>query len=172
MSEQDSELTAMASIIGILNDLKDQEARSRVLRYATERFGLPEPRRAANDVDFSVAAADSSAVVAFPDFATLFDSVNPTSGAMRALVAAYWLQACQGQAEFDGQSINHELKNLGHPSKNITSDLSALMNQMPRLAMQLRKSGRSQQARKTYKLTIEGLRRIKALLASGESSAI
>jgi hypothetical protein len=169
LQEQDSELMAMASIIGILNDL-NEEARFRVLRYATERFGLAEPIRQADELDLSAPSTDSLATGAFPDFATLFDAVNPTSGAMRALVAGYWLQACKGQAEFDGQSVNNELKNLGHPSRNITSDLSALMNQTPRLAMQLRKSGRSQQARKTYKLTIEGLRRTKSLLSGADPS--
>ena len=171
MADQDSELSAMASIVGILGSLED-DSRSRVLRYAMERFGLSEPIRGSNVVHDALVTSESSPSVSFEDFASLFDAANPTTGSLRALVAGYWFQVCLGQSEFDGQSINTELKNLGHPSKNITSDLSSLMNQSPRLAMQLRKSGKSQQARKTYKLTIEGVRRVKALLAGGADGSV
>lgn len=164
MQEADSELAAMASIVGILGNLQDPDARERVLRYVSERFAIASRVRAQDGGESASVGDEPSAGADFSDFASLFDATNPTSGATRALVAGYWLQACQGQPEFDAQSINNELKNLGHPSKNITSDLGALMNQTPRLALQLRKSGRSQQARKTYKLTIEGLRRVKTLL--------
>jgi hypothetical protein len=163
--EQDTELTAMASIVEILGQLSEQ-ARVRVLRYAVQRFMLSGS--SASTVD--LVDGGESAAEAFPDFASLFDAANPSSGATRALAAAYWLQVCRGQPEFDGQSVNNELKNLGHPSKNITADLSSLMNQTPRLAMQLRKSGRSQQARKAYKLTIEGVRRFRSLLNGSGAS--
>jgi hypothetical protein len=170
MPDQDSELSAMASIVGILGALED-DSRSRVLRYAVERFGFSASIRGGNVTSDAVATSDALTSSSFEDFASLFDAANPTSGSIRALVAAYWFQVCLGQSEFDGQSINTELKNLGHPSKNITSDLSSLMNQSPRLAMQLRKSGKSQQARKTYKLTVEGVRRVKALLAGGNDGS-
>ena len=171
MSNQDSELDAMTSVVGILNSL-EEESRFRVLRYAIERFKLTESTRVAGTTVNEDSTSPKTQAESFDDFATLFDAASPSSGSMRALVAGFWFQVCLGQTEFDGQSINGELKNLGHPSKNITSDLSSLMNQNPRLAMQIRKSGRSQQARKTYKLTLEGIRRVKSLLAGGDGAAM
>jgi len=169
--EQDNELSAMATVVAILSGL-EEDSRFRVLRYAAERFKLVEPIRASTPAADEDVASSAPSTDSFGDFATLFDAANPPSGSLRALVAGYWFQVCLGQGEFDGQSLNNELKNLGHPSKNITSDLTSLMNQNPRLAMQLRKSGRSQQARKTYKLTIEGIRRVKSLLSGNDMSGM
>jgi hypothetical protein len=170
MQDQDAELAAMTSIVGILGGL-EEDSRSRVLRYAMERFKLSEPVRMFSGASDAPTTNEASSAEVFEGFATLFDAANPSTGSMRALVGGYWFQTCLGQTEFDGQSVNNELKNLGHPSKNITADLGTLMNQNPRLAMQVRKSGRSQQARKTYRLTTEGLRRVKALIGGGDGPA-
>ena len=100
----------------------------------------------------------------YETFAELFDAAQPSSNANMALVAGYWLQVCQGQTDFDGQSANTELKHLGRPIANITVAMNSLKSQKPTLVMQLRKSGKSQQARKTYKVTVAGIKAVEAMI--------
>ena len=96
-------------------------------------------------------------------FAELFDSANPTTERDKALVAAYWMQLNEGAPAFPAQSVNALLKDLGHGIGNITEALTALKNDRPALILQLKKSGTSRQARKTYKLTLEGAKRVAAM---------
>lgn len=51
---------------------------------------------------------------------------------------------------------------------NITDSLDALKEEKPALILQLKKSGISKQARKTYKLTQEGAKRIRQLIDKEE----
>ena len=55
------------------------------------------------------------------------------------------------------------LKNLGHGIPNVTKALDSLKGQSPALALQLKKAGTSQQARKTYKITVAGIKQIEAM---------
>lgn len=96
--------------------------------------------------------------------AELDDAAAPKSNADTALIAGYWLQVCQGAETFDGFSANRELKHLGKGIANITHALESLKNQKPSLALQLRKSGKSQQARKTFKLTVAGIKAVEAMI--------
>ena len=48
--------------------------------------------------------------------------------------------------------------------------LEKLMKARPQLVIQLKKTGTSRQARKTYRLTTEGTRRVEAMV-SGEAGA-
>ena len=56
------------------------------------------------------------------------------------------------------------MKDLGHGVGNITDALTALKEERPALILQLKKSGTSKQARKTYKLTQEGIRRVQGMM--------
>jgi hypothetical protein len=60
--------------------------------------------------------------------------------------------------------VNKELKNLGEGILNITSALDALKAQKPALALQLKKAGKSRQARKTYKVTVAGLKFVENMI--------
>lgn len=64
---------------------------------------------------------------------------------------------CQGHEHFASQAVNKELQNLGHALSNVTDAFKQLQNKKPALAIQVKKSGRSQQARKQYKLTQAGI---------------
>ena len=81
----------------------------------------------------------------------------------KALVAAYWMQFFENAPSFPAQPLNDLLKDLGHRVGNITEALTALKNERPALILQLKKSGTSRQARKIYKLTQEGARRVAAM---------
>jgi hypothetical protein len=84
--------------------------------------------------------------------------------AEKLLVVSYWFQVVQGTTELESLTLNKELKNLGHPVGNITRAFAGLAQAVPRLVIQTRKTGSTRQARKRFKLTVEGIRRVGQLL--------
>ncbi len=100
---------------------------------------------------------DSSATsYEYENLAELFDVTNPDTNKDRVLVAAYWLQTRNGSDSFRGYEVNKGLKDLGHGVSNVTDAINKLKAQSPSLVIQLKKSGKSKQARKTYKVTNAG----------------
>jgi hypothetical protein len=53
---------------------------------------------------------------------------------------------------------------LGHGLINITAALDDLREAKPALVLQVGKSGKSRQARKTYKLTIAGIKSVEEMI--------
>jgi hypothetical protein len=100
----------------------------------------------------------------YATFADLFSAASPTTNQEKALVGGYWLQVCQGIESFASMAINNELKNLGEGVENITSAFDGLKDTKPQLALQVRKEGKSQQARKKYKLTVAGIRAVDRMI--------
>lgn len=94
------------------------------------------------------------------DLGDLFDRADPQNQADRVLVVAYWKQVVEGAESFEAFPVSKELKHLGHGIANITGALDTLINQSPKLVLQIAKSGKSRQARKRYKVTREGIRRV------------
>ncbi len=146
----------------------DQDAIRRVLKWAIERFqprSPPGATAAPIDVPALATSLSQPPTRTFLTLSELFDAVEAESGVDRVLVVAYWFQVLEGQAEWDSQKINGELKHLGYPSTNITRDLDVLIERTPRQVMQTRKQGTTKQARKLYKLTREGIRAVEGMLA-------
>jgi hypothetical protein len=141
-----------------------------VIRYILDRFNIPGAPKDPKRHTGAKAETGDNKTIEFEDFASLADAAHASTDQMRALVAGYWLQECQGGQSFDAQSANTQLKHLGHPSSNITMALGALINQKPALALQLRKSGSTKQARKLYKLTESGIRKVKAMIAGNDET--
>lgn len=147
-----AELDAMSKVFGILEPL-DEKARMRVLAWVSDHLNVrgtggaeqPEAERRAEG---------------WKTFAELFEAAQPNTNGERALVGGYWLQVCKGLEDFDSASVNKELQNLGHPVVNITDAFDQLRSRKPALAIQVRKSGKSQQARKKYKLTQAGIKKV------------
>jgi hypothetical protein len=123
---------------------------------------VEEPAREDEETDEIEATQETP--LEFGSFAELFDAAQPKTGYDKALVAGYWLQVCQGADSFDGFSANKELKHLGEGLPNITSSVDTLKAQKPALALQLKKSGKSRQARKVYKVTVAGVRAVEAMI--------
>lgn len=160
----DPEIEAMGTIAKALEPL-DQDAIRRVLKWTLERY---QPRQAAGspaETHGIVGSATAMPSRTFLGVHELFDAANPENGLDRVLVAAYWFQVLQSQADWDSQKINTELKHLGHASSNITRDLDALMSKSPKQVIQVRKQGNSRQARKLYSLTREGTKAVEAMLS-------
>lgn len=165
----DPELDAMSSVHRALDAL-EPAARERVLNWAGAKWDVPldspkSPARAtAPDVE---QGGDGRS---FADIADLVHAAQPSNGPQRALVVAYWFQELQGREGWSGGDINSALKNMGSGLANVTNTLGSLKAKKPALVMQVGKSGRSRQSRKTYKLTSAGIREVSQMLAgAGET---
>jgi hypothetical protein len=156
----DTEIEAMGAIAKALEGL-EQDAARRVLKWALDRFQV---QALGGGPAVGAAGAAPLPTRTFTDFPEFFDAANPQTGLDKVLAGAYWFEAVQSQADWDSQSLNTMLKQLGHPSSNITRDLESLIKRTPRLVLQVRKEGTTKQARKRYKLTREGIRAVEAML--------
>jgi hypothetical protein len=166
MSE-DPELEAMAKTHSLLEPLSE-EARARVLAWVIGRLKIPQS--ASLNIRSSVQAVDEGTNIStdepgnpekrFSSFGEFFDAAQPKNPAENVLIAAYWIQFIQQNPDLTGHAINSELKHIGHEASNVTASLSQLMNRRPALALQIRKSGKSQQSRKKYKLTEAGIKEV------------
>jgi hypothetical protein len=166
------EIEAMKRIADALEPLAEA-ARQRALQWAISRFrGAPVGDKGSESFANRQTEASNegpSEVQRFESFAELFEATRPNSEKEKALVASYWAQVCESQSSFASQSLNTELKDLGHGIGNITEALTSLKNDRPALVLQLKKSGTSKQARKTYKLTQEGIRRVQTMTRTGNA---
>jgi hypothetical protein len=165
----DPEIQAMETVQAAVDPLSP-EARQRVLQWVASRFDLaltgpqrPNPRGGGAENGSDGLHRDAPEAP-FPTFADLYDAAGPTTEPDRALVGGYWFQVVEGADSFPAQPVNTALKNLGHPIGNITNALTALKTRKPALVLQLQKHGKTKQARKVYKLTEAGVRRMTDLI--------
>jgi len=161
------ELSAMVGLEKALGDLSDDE-RGRVLAWASSRFnvalpgakkGVPAGGR--TDVDQSDEKSTPEQANSLAEF---YDLAGPTSDAEKVLVVGYWFQYHDGVSELDAQSINSQLKHLGHGVGNVTRALEWHKSQKPALLIQKRKEGTSRQARKKFVVTNEGKKFVERML--------
>jgi hypothetical protein len=79
------------------------------------------------------------------------------------LVAGYWFQLVQKQKDFESRALTRVVADLGHPTKNVTRDVRALLGATPKLMIQVGKG--SLGASHRYRLTVEGIRTVEELIA-------
>lgn len=154
----DSEFEAIEKTYDALSAL-NADAQQRVLDYVTSRLGLKtsDGRASTNEKGFADhSSPETNGGVAYDEFGELFDAVDPKTDPDKALTAAYWLTVIRAAEDFDSQSVNSHLKHLGHGIGNVTRALDSLVGSKPSLVIQTRKSGKSRQARKTFKVTKAG----------------
>ena len=164
---EDPELKAMGIITQALVNLSLEQRRN-VLLYVNARYGEQAvPRRLATESESSIAPKPEE----HGSLGDLFDAANPQMEADRVLTVIYWLQVVEGAADVEAFPVNKHLKNLGHPVSNITRAIESLIEQTPRLALQTSKSGSSKQARKKYKVTREGIKRVQSMLARNDGGS-
>jgi hypothetical protein len=70
----------------------------------------------------------------------------------------------KNSSEVTSYEVNQELKHLGHAVTSINKVFDSLMEQRPQLAVQLKKGGSAKQARKKYKITHAGIKRVQQML--------
>jgi hypothetical protein len=161
------EIKSMSIVHDALKDLTDEE-KARVVEWAIGKFSIgvsqkKQINRTIDDVTAPVTNGGSLSV--FGSVADLFAKANLKSEADRVLVAAAYLQEVKGASDLTGREINKELHNLGHAVGNITNAVSSLIDRKPQLMIQTRKDGKTQQAKKKYKVTVEGFSAVKKLIA-------
>jgi hypothetical protein len=168
----DPELKALTKITEALADL-DEDQRRNVLLYIRSRYGESSPR--ANFARGSESSAAGTHELPNPeeysDIGDFFDATDPQTEAERVLVGAYWVQVVEDRDDFESFQVNKHLKNLGHPVSNITRAFDSMMTQSPRLVIQTQKSGKSKQARKRYKITREGMKRVRSMLSESNGAS-
>lgn len=173
-SDPMAEITAMTEMAKVLTPLHPDSIR-RVLSWAADTFqvsssaGVPKPVPQTRSDGHLGIASESPAphvedLIESEDIGEMFAIADPRNDPEKALLVAYWFQTQGNQSDFDSASVNRELKHLGHGASNITNALTSLITRKPQLVIQTRKSGKSQQARKKYKLTNEGIRFARAML--------
>jgi hypothetical protein len=169
----DPEIAAMSAVATALESLKEDQ-QHRVVRWAAERFGVT--LRKGNEArvggggsadeeltEEEITAEDPE----FADFGDLFAAADPKSNEDKALVAAYWRQAYDGEEKWKATDLQKNLRDLGHAIPNITDALTSNIRKRPQRIIQLKKSGSARQARKTYKVTRDGLLYVQDMLSHG-----
>lgn len=175
----DNEIQAMSALSDALSEL-DDAARARVLRWAADRFGVTlalntKVSKAAPTTEGNGDAADGDGdgvdnknsgqpTEEFETFAELFAQANPSTESLKVLVAGYWHQVVCSDGDLSSAKLNKDLKDLGHSIVNINQKFDSLMAAKPQLAIQLKKSGNSKQARKQYKITKAGISKVEEML--------
>lgn len=166
----DPEIDAMSKVAEALAGL-DDDAQTRVLKWAADRFNVAIGHKKSsvtedeNNSD-SNDNEDSPSNQEYETFAELYADAAPSSHAEKVLVAGYWHQVVQGQSYITSAALNKDLKDLGHVVVNISKKFDSLKGMKPQLAIQLKKSGNSKQARKQYKITKAGIDKVKEMLGS------
>ena len=163
----DTELEAMSAVHDALSPL-DEDARGRVLRWAADKYAIANLGSSSTGDDVHDESGDEDQST-FRDVGDLMHAAQAANGPERALAVAYWFQEVEGRDGWGGGELNDALKNLGHGLANVTKTLDSLKARKPALVMQVGKSGRSRQARKTYKLTVAGIREVRTMLARSAS---
>jgi hypothetical protein len=165
---EDPEIKAMSEVADALKELEEEEARVRVLRWATTRFApsvrVSSGRSEALDESESEDEEGRTLTSEYQVFADLFDAARPRTDPERALVGGYWTQVIEQNSDFASQTVNNALKDVGHGIGNITDALGALQDRRPSLVRQVQKSGRTRQARKKYKLTSAGIAAVERMI--------
>ena len=162
----DLELAAMAKVSEALNGL-DETAIARVIKWASDRHGgrsLHGNNGGARQHNDRAGKAGE-----FAEIASLFDAASPSTEAEGVLVVCYWLQVVQGIESLEAQQVNTQLKHMGHGASSITRAFGDLIDRKPHLVMQTYKSGAGKQARKKYKMTTAGIRKVEEMLGKDAS---
>jgi len=174
------EIQAMSECYQALQNL-DNEARNRVLNWLAGKYNLSSPTNApvikgSENFDaspFSTTNSDKStsgsgpievSIKEYESVGDIFAKANPKTDAEKVLVVATFLQLKNELQDFVSYDVQKELKHLGHGVTNITSYLGSLESRKPKLIIQTRKEGKSRQAKKKYKVTLEGINVVKELL--------
>lgn len=171
----DIEIEAMSTIAAALSSLEG-DAQERVVRWAAARYGVSVSggRREGGSPDSAVDTGGGSQdgavgnrTPAYEHFGELFAATSPESNEDKSLVAAYWVQVHEEQSQWQSRRVNSALKDLGHAIPNITDALTKNMQKKPQRVIQLKKSGGSKQATKTYKVTDAGIRHVRDMIGQG-----
>jgi hypothetical protein len=166
------EIEAMRQVAEALKTLPTESV-ERVLDWAAKSFGVARAPTAVALPSVSAPSQSGSAprvetrsvTFGYSDLPSFFAAASPSNGPEKALIVAYWKQLVEENDELDATLISAELKDMGHSLANISATVNLLMNQRPALVVQTRRMGKGERARKRYKVTAEGIRRVSEMLS-------
>lgn len=160
------ELNAMQQIATIVSELAPAE-RKRVAAWLSEyaaqedaRVATPaedEPDAAPEDPAEDAEQAVTPAGQQPATFAELYEVVAPKKGAQKAAVAAYWLEAKQGQQSWKASEVNKLLKSIDVKVSSMSIVLTNAVKAKDPLVIELARLGDSERSRKTFRLSESGL---------------
>ncbi|MBC7170193.1 hypothetical protein H5T54_04600 [Candidatus Bipolaricaulota bacterium] len=162
ISELPPAVKTLAKVEKLLAELDDAD-RGRVLQWLNDQF-RQGPSTPTATSGHQLPPVESQHVGEATDLAEFFAATQPATEAESVLVVGYWFQCREGDTELEAQKVNAALKDLGRQVTNITRTFDSLMGERPQLVVQTKKKGATKQARKRYKLTLEGKRRVEAML--------
>jgi len=160
----DPEIQAMTQIAEALSGL-DSSVAERILRWAVARFGSDDILINKEDQKIE---GDKTDIYDFSEFSELFDAASPSTEYEKVLVASYWFQEIGKQPNVNSQTVNDELKQLGHGIGNVTREFNRLQSEKPSLILQVQKKGSTKQARKLYKVTAAGKHQVEKMITGKE----
>ncbi len=163
--ELDPELKAMNDAYKVLNGL-DEGTRARVVNWLISKFSINRAKSITTSSAQVGMENNAGSISSFTSIADLFGKTTFKTESDKALLVAAYLQLKENKEELTSREINKELNHLGHGVSNITVAIGVLINRKPNLMMQTRKEGKSQQAQKKYKVTMEGLKAAEAMVSA------
>jgi hypothetical protein len=171
----DPELEAMSAAYAAVKEL-EPDSKRRVVVWLFEKCGVSASAIKAptspphGSKEEQGRNSQDDAISSFSDLATCFGAAGPKTEAEKALIAAAYLQEKGGKDALTGFEVNRELTHMGHALSNVTVAMTTLISQKPQLVAQLRKEGKTKQAKKKYRVTGEGLKKVQAMIASSKSA--
>ena len=168
----DKQVAAIQAVVEALGELEEEDLRVVLgfinLRYGTTAPPHGTPARHTTPVPSGTGNSESAEPHGqFRSFPDLYHAAQPQTDAEKALVGGYWLQVNYGRDSFDSMSVNQNLKDMGYPVGNITRAFDWLKSQKPQLVQQMKKGGSTKQARKLYKITHAGIKRVEEMIQNG-----
>jgi len=182
----DPEIEAIVKSYEVIKDL-DGDSKQRVISWLVDKFGLSndaaiQMKQSAPGMGGRDSAMGHSAMgmaklspdmplpeklTGFDTVELLFNQIYTKTEPEKVLVVASYLQEKSELQELGGRRINTELKRMSQGVKNITAAISSLTRKNPPLMSQTKREGSSPQAKKQYRVTEEGIRRVNESIKKG-----
>ena len=164
------ELKAMHDAYEAIEALGDDESKARVIRWLFSKFSVAGSKlhTLQSTISKSEILHTKVDIPSYETVADIFSHASPRTCSDKVLIVASFLQEKYEKSELTGLEINNELRHLGHGVSNITVAIQGLIDKKPKLMIQTRKEGKSRQAHKKYKVTVEGIKIAKEMLTTSE----
>jgi hypothetical protein len=168
----------MEAITGSLKllDVLSPEGQHRAFSYIGNVLGLSamiavrssDKASASRPTNIAPHGVPGAGNITYGSLSELYNAARPKTEWQKVIVGGYWFQVCNQQEEFGALAVNDGLKEIGAKVSNVTVAFNAAKEANPSLVLQVRKSGKAQQARKLYKLTVAGIRAVEEMISREE----
>ncbi len=136
-----------------------------LLGAAFPRHSQSAPKAAPDSESTSNEVATGGRPGRWSNLGELFEAANPQTDSEKALAAGYYFQVIDGEEELTSRDLNDALKHLGHGVGNITMAIQGNISAAPALMRQTKKTGKTKQATKRYRVTEAGVKRVEQMVS-------